>query len=95
MIILQAAMHDTIRQKPDIYHPYIFFYAPYYSRPIDYSTIDTEISSSYGEIDKNFKIFIRVDPNQIFVKNRNIDDIMMKNKIYYRNIINTQFIYQL
>jgi hypothetical protein len=48
------------------------FYEPYYSRDIDYSTIDTEISSSYGEIDKNFKIFIRVDPNQIFVKNRNI-----------------------
>jgi hypothetical protein len=50
-----------------IYHPYIFFRAPYYSRPIDYSTIETEIASSFGEIDMRSKVFIRVDPDQTFV----------------------------
>jgi hypothetical protein len=29
-------------------HPYIFFRAPYFSANIDYSTIETEIISSYG-----------------------------------------------
>ncbi len=29
-------------------HPYIFFRAPYFSTDIDYSTIETEIISSYG-----------------------------------------------
>jgi hypothetical protein len=49
------------------FHPYIFFRAPYYSRPIDYSTIDTEINSSFGVISKSFKVFIRVDPDRTFV----------------------------
>jgi hypothetical protein len=30
-------------------HPYIFFRAPYYSRDIDYISVETEINSSYGE----------------------------------------------
>jgi len=51
-----------------IYHPYIFFRAPYYSRPIDYSSIETEISSSYGEqVDMSSRVYIRVDPDRTFV----------------------------
>lgn len=50
-------------------HPYIFFRAPYYSRDIDYSTIETEIISSFGEkqIGRETRVFIRVDPNRSFV----------------------------
>jgi hypothetical protein len=54
-------------------HPYIFFRAPYFSANIDYSTIETEIISSYGqdffefEQDNITKIFIRVDPDKTFV----------------------------
>lgn len=52
-----------------IYHPYIFFRAPYYSREIDYSTVETEIISSYGTelIGKKNRVFIRVDPDRTFV----------------------------
>lgn len=32
-------------------HPYIFFRAPYYSNPIDYTSVKTEIESSYGELE--------------------------------------------
>lgn len=51
-----------------VFHPYIFFKAPYYSREIDYSTLETEISSSYGDnqIIPN-RVYIRVDPDRTFV----------------------------
>lgn len=48
-------------------HPYIFFRAPYYSRDIDYTSVETEIISSYGEVGKEPRIFIRVDPDRTFV----------------------------
>ena len=52
-----------------IYNPYIFFRAPYFSREIDYSTLDTEIFSSYGEnqIDSESTIYIRIDPERTYV----------------------------
>jgi hypothetical protein len=50
-------------------HPYIFFRAPYYSRDIDYTSVETEIISSYGEgqIEIKPRVFIRVDPDRTFV----------------------------
>lgn len=50
-------------------HPYIFFRAPYYSRDIDYTSVETEIISSYGEgqIGLEPRVFIRVDPDRTFV----------------------------
>ena len=50
-------------------HPYIFFRAPFYSRDIDYTSVETEIRSSYGEgqIGTEPRIFIRVDPDRTFV----------------------------
>ena len=50
-------------------HPYIFFRAPYYSRKIDYSTVETEINSSYDDLQFNREkyIYIRVDPDKTFV----------------------------
>lgn len=47
-----------------IYHPFIFFRAPYFNNPIDYTSPKTELQSLYGpDLDINGKIFIRVDPN--------------------------------
>jgi hypothetical protein len=53
----------------NIFHPYHFFRAPYYSGEIDYSTLETEISSSYGEEQLGItkSIYIRVDPDRTFV----------------------------
>lgn len=52
-------------------HPYIFFRAPYLLADIDYSTIETEIISSFGqellERVNESKVFIRVDPDKTFV----------------------------
>ena len=50
-------------------YPYIFFRAPYYSRDIDYTSVETEIHSSYGEgqIGTEPRVFIRVDPDRTFV----------------------------
>lgn len=48
-------------------HPYIFFKAPFYSTPIDYTSVKTEIESSYGELGTEPRIFIRVDPDKTFV----------------------------
>jgi hypothetical protein len=49
-----------------VYHPYIFFRAPSFSRNIDYSSIDAEIKSSYGEriLNLNSLIWIRIDPEK-------------------------------
>ena len=60
-----------------IIHPFIFFRAPYYSRQVDYSTLETEIMSSYGKsmIGVENKVFIRVDPTRTFVFSSEIRDI--------------------
>lgn len=52
-----------------VYHPYIFFRAPYYANEMDYSTIETEIRSSYGEGQQNQprRAYIRVHPDKTFV----------------------------
>jgi hypothetical protein len=50
-------------------HNYIFFRAPYYSDPIDYTSIDTEIESSFGEGTSATPslVWIRIDPERSFV----------------------------
>ena len=56
----RSKIHPYMRSK---IHPYMFFRAPYYSRDIDYTSVETEINSSYGEgqIGKGARVFIRVD----------------------------------
>lgn len=58
-----------------IYHPYIFFRAPYYSGEIDYSSLETEIKSSFGQLPKEKKAFIRVDPDRTYVFSSEIRNI--------------------
>jgi hypothetical protein len=62
-----------------VYHPHIFFRAPYYSRKIDYSTIESEVVSSYGEgiIHKEGYAFIRVDPDRTFVFSSEIRAVLL------------------
>jgi hypothetical protein len=50
-------------------HDYIFFRAPYFSNPIDYESIDTEIESSFGKGFNNIpsRVWIRIDPEKTFV----------------------------
>lgn len=52
-----------------IYHSYIFFRAPYYKNDIDYTSIETEINSSYGDnqFNRPNRAFIRVDPDKTYV----------------------------
>jgi hypothetical protein len=47
-------------------HDYIFFRAPYFSEPIDYTSIDTEIASSFGgtESERTSIVWIRIDPDK-------------------------------
>ena len=50
-------------------HDYIFFRAPYFSDPIDYTSIDTEITSSFGnsESAEPSRVWIRIDPGRTSV----------------------------
>ena len=50
-------------------HPYIFFRAPFKSTEIDYTSVDDEIKSIFGEsaIDRPGRVWIRVDPEQTYV----------------------------
>lgn len=73
-------------------HPYLFFRAPYYSRDIAYTSVETEIISSYGEglIGTEPRAFIRVDPDKTFVFSSEIRDIF-KHSVWYgkaENMIN-------
>ena len=68
-----------------IYHPYIFFRAPYYSNKINYATPEKEIISSYGEgqIGTEPRVFIRVDPDRTYVFS---SEIRVKiPTVYFRN----------
>ena len=52
-----------------VFHPYLFFRAPYLSNPPDYTTVESEIKSSFGErvSDMPKMAWIRVDPDQTYV----------------------------
>ena len=52
-----------------VFHQYIFFRAPYLSNPPDYTTVDSEIESSFGKSvsDTPKMAWIRVDPDQTYV----------------------------
>jgi hypothetical protein len=63
----QLLKEEGVEFGRDVYHPYIFFRAPFFSREIDYSTIKTEIISSFGEVKIDSLVFIRVDPDKTFV----------------------------
>ena len=58
-------------------HPYIFFRAPFESTEIDYTSVDDEIKSIFGEsaIDTPGRVWIRVDPEQTYVYSSEIRDI--------------------
>lgn len=63
---------NNIKFNRSIYHEYIFFRAPYMNNNIDYSSIENEIVSLYGESmlnNDNFKnkIWIRVGIDSSFV----------------------------
>ena len=65
-----------------IFHSHIFFRAPYLSGDIDYSTIETEIISSFGEelVGEKNKVFIRVDPDKTYVYSSEIRNIFRHTK---------------
>lgn len=60
---------EGVNFRRSMIHPYIFFRAPYYSTPIDYTSIDTEIASSFGENqnDVSSRVWIRVDPDKTYI----------------------------
>ena len=58
---------EGIKFDKRVFYPYIFFRAPYYSREIDYSTIDTEIYSSFGNIGKTLKfLYVLIQIEHLF-----------------------------
>lgn len=66
-------------------HPYIFFRAPYFFNLIDYTSVDTEIISSFGEEQSDLKsrVWIRIDPERTFVYS---SEIRVKyNPLFYYN----------
>ena len=73
----------------NIYHPYIFFRAPYYSNNIDYSTPEKEVISSFGVglSEKSSRVFIRVDPDKTFVFSSEIRNIFT-HRVWYGNVDN-------
>lgn len=65
-----------------IYHPYIFFRAPYYAPREDEVNVTTdvnEIISYYGRINLKNKAFIRVDPEKTYVYSSDIRVIYKDN----------------
>ena len=88
----QKLKEEDVNFGRDKIHPYIFFRAPFYSRDIDYTSLETEINSSYGEGQFGIKAraFIRVDPDKTFVFSSEIRDIF-KHSVWHgkaENVIN-------
>jgi hypothetical protein len=71
-------------------HEFIFFRAPYFTNPIDYTSIDTEIASSFGNKSPvRSAVWIRVDPDKTNVfsselRTRYPPNIMHGTPEYYR-----------
>lgn len=66
-----------------VQHSYIFFKAPYLSNIIDYTSIDSEINSSYGPGQSNIpnRVYIRVDPDKTYVFSSEIRSSKYPNNI--------------
>ena len=67
---------DGVNLDRDNPAPYIFFKAPFKSSNIDYSSVNTEISCSYGktQIEVSQIVYIRVDPNKTYVFSSELRD---------------------
>ena len=53
----------------------------YFSRPINYTSLETEINSSYGkQVDMSSRVYIRVDPERTFVFSSEIRNIFTHNR---------------
>jgi hypothetical protein len=65
-------------------HDYIFFRAPYFSDLIDYTSIDTEITSSFGnnESAEPSRVWIRIDPERTRVYSSEIRAKFSPNFMY-------------
>jgi len=78
-----------------IHDPYITFRAPYYATEIDYTSVESEIRSSFGENEqyKQGRMYIRVDPNTTKVFSSQIRDSYISTyPIYdYNNSYNSLF----
>ena len=75
-----------------VYHPHIFFRAPYYSSAIDYSSIESEVVSSYGHgmIHQEGRVFIRVDPDKTFVFSSEIRVVLFGMRQYTQMLENSK-----
>jgi hypothetical protein len=74
-----------------VYHPYSFFRAPYYAGHIDYSTIETEVISSFGtRLDYRNIMFIRVDPDRTSVFSSEIRPKLMGQRQYEQFLLNSK-----
>ena len=83
---------EEVKFGRKIYHPYIFFRAPYKSGPVDYTNIETEIESLYGH-NNNIasRVFIRVDPDKTYVFSSEIrSEFSPKWPIKYDQAINKE-----
>jgi hypothetical protein len=71
----------------NVYHPYIFFRAPYLKNKIDYTTIDTEIESSFGikNSDIPSRVWIRIDPDNTNVYSSEIR-AAYNPRLYYNSL---------
>ena len=80
----QQLSKEEVEFGRSVKHPYIFFRAPYYSRDIDYTSVETEITSSYGkeELDIKDRVYIRVDPDNTFVYSSEIRVLKPMYEIY-------------
>lgn len=88
-----------------VFHPYIFFRAPIYANNIDYSSIETEIHSLYGDYwrPNDDIVFIRVDPDNtnVYSSELRVNFGIQSHKIYeskhtltdYLNIIKNNDLY--
>lgn len=75
--------NEDIKFGRNIYHPYIFFRAPYYNNNINYDSVEKEIESLYGsDFDKTSTSFIRVDPDKTFVYSSEIRSGTQPERIY-------------
>ena len=80
----QQLSKEGVEFGRSVKHPYIFFRAPYYSRDIDYTSVETEITSSYGtgQIGIEQRVYIRVDPDKTFVFSSEIRPRYNYNELY-------------
>jgi hypothetical protein len=74
-----------LKPGEELLSDYFIFSAPYYSKDIDYKSVEKELINSYGKKVTQFGMFIRVNPDETYVFSKELRSTIQSSMDFYKS----------